>query len=247
MSTQPLLGAITGGQSNGRDDDRDEPSSLTTFLSIFHGGLIAPDSTTLSSLHAILNEPDASVRDDLTERWRDHKLQELNFVGTVGALLAACLSSTGSWPDVLDNGRNQPWSIRACWYCGLVFSLFAVLTALQQSLRLHRLSAHREGLAWIRKGMTGKEKRGGEVQVRTWQVYAWQSSLVFLVAAVTCLVVGILVLVWVSTEFGPDKRPEDGWWDDSAKMAITFTAVVVAALSAFVFSQATLAMDGIKR
>ncbi|KAG7119664.1 hypothetical protein HYQ45_014904 [Verticillium longisporum] len=245
MSTQPLLGTISG-QSGNRDEDRSQTGSLATFLSIFHGGLVAPDSTTLDSLQAILNESDDALRDDLTERWRDHKLQELNFVGTVGALLAACLSSTGSWPDVLDNGRKQPWSIRACWYIGLVFALFAVLTALQQSLRLHRLSAHREGLKWIRKSMTG-EKTGGEVRVRTWQVYAWQASLVFLVAAVICLVAGILVLVWVSTEFGPDKKPEDGWWDDSAKMAITFTVVVVVSLVMFLLTQATLAMEGIKR
>ncbi|CRK29718.1 hypothetical protein BN1723_003595 [Verticillium longisporum] len=94
--------------------------------------------------------------------------------------------------------------------------------------------------------MTG-EKTGGEVRVRTWQVYAWQASLVFLVAAVICLVAGILVLVWVSTEFGPDKKPEDGWWDDSAKMAITFTVVVVVSLVMFLLTQATLAMEGIKR
>src|SRR5687768_14001491 len=105
----------------------------------------------------ILNAEDPNERDELTKTWRNHKLEELNFVGTLvcwgkrlrsgglkvwfvltrlfpqGALLAGCLSSTSSWPDVLNNGREKPWTVRALWLSGLVFALFSVLIAGLQS------------------------------------------------------------------------------------------------------------------
>lgn len=136
-----------------------------------------------------------------------------------GALLAGVLTSTGSWPTVLANGKTQPWTIRALWFSGTLFALFAVLIAAKQSLSLHRLSGHRDGLPYIRSCMSGKvDARSGRVEPRRAQVFAWQMSILLLTAAVFCMVSGITVLVWTSADWGPRKDAMGPWWDDSAKV-----------------------------
>lgn len=208
------------------------------------GGLIAPEQTTRKALSVLLNEDDPEEKDRLTEQWRDHKLAELNFIGVVGALLAGVLTSTGSWPTVLANGKTQPWTIRALWFSGTLFALFAVLIAAKQSLSLHRLSGHRDGLPYIRSCMSGKvDARSGRVEPRRAQVYAWQMSILLLTAAVFCMVSGITVLVWTSADWGPRKDAMGTWWDDSAKLAVTFTIVLGFTLGIFLFTQASLAVS----
>ena len=135
-----------------------------------------------------------------------------------GALLASCLSSTSAWPDVLNNGRDKPWSVRALWFSGLVFALFAVMIAGLQSMRLHRLSSHRDGLRKIRAGFARRRGPNGYAPER-FQLYAWEASQAFLVLSVLLMVIGIAVLVWVSTEYGPNKPRESGWWDENSKVS----------------------------
>lgn len=207
-------------------------------MRIFNIGAFFETSTAYDGIDLMLNCQDEEERDVLTRNWRDHKLEELNFVGTVvrfalsevhqialishahrfnqGALLATCLSSTSSWPDVLNNGQNKPWTVRTLWFSGLVFALFAVMIAGIQSMRLHRLSAHRDGLRKIRAGLARRRTTSG-YHPHWFQVYAWQASQVFLVLSVALMITGIAVLVWVSTEYGPNKPEGDGWWDENAK------------------------------
>ncbi|KAI1266345.1 hypothetical protein F5Y18DRAFT_26878 [Xylariaceae sp. FL1019] len=232
MSSQPLLGGAHDNRLKSNSKKRGLP-----FLNIIRGGLIAPSETTYDSIHIILNTTDREKQNDLTRRWMDHKLEELNFVGVVGALLSGCLTSTGSWPNVLDNGRKKPWVVRAFWHCGIIFAVFAVLIAVMQGLRLHRLSAHRDGLELIRKSMskdgnTHSSDHHIVIKPKSSLVYAWQASFSFLVAAVFCLIAGMLVLVWVGASPGPDKSAND-FWDDGALLALVFTIVVV--LSTLVF------------
>ncbi|ETS76509.1 hypothetical protein PFICI_11896 [Pestalotiopsis fici W106-1] len=219
---------------------------LRYFQDFLRSGLIAPEQTTHKALSALLNEDDPDEKNRLTEQWRDHKLAELNFIGVVGALLAGVLTSTGSWPSVLSNGKTQPWTIRALWFSGTLFALFAVLIAAKQSLSLHRLSGHRDGLLYIRSCMSGQVTRDGRVEPRRAQVYAWQMSILMLTAAVFCMICGITVLVWTSAEWGPSKDGnQQSWWDDSAKLAVTFTIVLVFTLGIFCFTQASLAVSSV--
>lgn len=182
------------------DEDCDYPeegSGIGAFLGLFRGGLIAPTQTTYESIHYLLTAETREERDELTKSWRDHKLAELNFIGVVGALLIGCLTSTGSWPTVLDNGTESPWTVRTCWYTGIVFSLFAVLTALQQSVRLHRLSAHKDSLKNIRHFMGYKARdREGVLRIKPkrLQIYGWQASVTFLTLSVVALLVGMTIL-----------------------------------------------------
>lgn len=98
-----------------------------------------------------------------------------------------------------------------------------------QSMRLHRLSAHRDGLRKIRAGFArrrvakrdGSGSSGGsqeEYRPHKFQLYAWEASQAFLVLSVVLMVIGIAVLVWVSTEYGPNKPKENGWWDENSKV-----------------------------
>jgi hypothetical protein len=129
--------------------------------------------------------------------------------------------STGSWPEI----TAKPWYIRAIWYCGIVFALFSVLTAAQQSMRLHRLSAHRDGLHYIRLCLVRERKRldseGGQLKLvpRPFQVWSWQSSMMFLILAASCLLFGMLLLVWTSVW---EKTTGVGW-DDDAKVRAMFS------------------------
>ncbi|KAF4448395.1 hypothetical protein F53441_8203 [Fusarium austroafricanum] len=182
-----------------------------------HFSFLGETSTSADTIIQMLNEDDQTQKDEMTKNWRDHKLQELNFVGTLGALLASCLSTTGSWPDVLPNGRNKPWSVRTMWFSGLVFALFSVVIAGVQSMRLHRLSAHPDGLSMIRNSLVRKRQSDNKARPSWLQVYAWEFSLAFLVLAIFCMVIGLTILIWAGTEFGPSKSREDGWWDGNSK------------------------------
>ncbi|TKA32464.1 hypothetical protein B0A50_01572 [Salinomyces thailandicus] len=227
-------------------NDTGRAASVGAFMSLFRGGLIAPTDTTYDAIAHLLTAETLAERDELTTQWRDHKLEELNFIGVVGALLAGCLTSTGSWPTVLHNGRQAPWTVRTCWYTGMVFALFAVLTAAQQSIRLHRLSAHKDSLKNIRHFMGCKVRdREGVVRIkpRRFQVYGWQASVMFLTLSVVTLVLGMCILIWSATQFGPYKREsETGWWDSNAKLAVTWSVLTLATILAFLFAQASLAM-----
>lgn len=109
--------------------------------------------------------------------------------------------------------------MRALWFSGLVFALFAVMIAGLQSMRLHRLSAHRDGLKKIRAGLARCKGPDG-YRPHKLQIYAWDASQIFLVLSVALMVAGISVLVWVSTEYGPDKPSDRGWWDENSKVSI---------------------------
>ncbi|KAF2686088.1 hypothetical protein K458DRAFT_441723 [Lentithecium fluviatile CBS 122367] len=244
MADAPLLGGAndatrsTGSRlSNARNVDS-HAGKLRSVFKILRGGLIAPADTTYATIMILLNCDSAEERDKLTMQWRDHKLNELSFIGVVSPLTAVCLVSTGSWPEI----SAKPWYIRAIWYCGIIFALFSVLTAAQQSLRLHRLSAHREGLHYIRLCLVRDRKRldseEGQLKLvpRPFQVWSWQSSMMFLIMAVCCLLFGMLVLVWSSVWEGMKEVV----WDDDAKLAITFTAVLLASIAYFFATQISL-------
>ena len=203
-------------------------------LAVAKGGLTVPSRTTYDSILLLLTAETEEERDELTKQWRAHKLEELNFVGVVGALLSGCLTSTGSWPTILPNGRSAPWTVQTCWYSGIVFALFSVLTAAQQSIRLHRLSAHKHGLKSIRSVMTSRRKTAGgavELRPRRLQVLGWQASTMFLTLSVLAMILGMCIKFWCSTGYGPYKLESSGhgWWDDNVKVSSTGMDIVTGA------------------
>ena len=154
-----------------------------------------------------------------------------------GALLAGCLGSTGSWPVILDNDNSRPWAVRAIWHGGLVFALFGVLIAAQQSIRLHRLCAHRDGLQLLRGGLAMERGPDG-YRPHLKQVWAWETSVVFLAASVVCLITGLTALMWVSAGYGPGRPDDvDWWWGENSKVRSCNCALSMNRLSRyFLFS-----------
>jgi len=218
---------------------------MGAILQMFSGGLIAPTKTTYDTIQLLLTAETKKERDELTKQWRDHKLAELNFIGVVGALLTGTLTSTGSWPTILKNGQESPWTVRTCWYAGIVFGLFAALTAAQQSIRLHRLSAHRDALRNIRHfmGSRMRDKEGVlRIKPRRFQVFGWQASIMFLTLSVVTMLVGMCILIWSSTQFGPAKSQRDGWWDSNSKLTVTWSIITLGTIVAFVMAQVSLTM-----
>lgn len=120
---------------------------------------------------------------------------------------------------MLGNGRQQPWTTKTFWYAGIVCALFSVLTAAQQSMRLHRLCAHRDGLQRIRNCMMHPEvDKDGFYRPRRWRVYTWQISPMLLALSVLCMITGMGVMIWVGAGLGPLKKEYEEWWDSNAKV-----------------------------
>ncbi|KAI9733647.1 MAG: hypothetical protein M1834_003249 [Cirrosporium novae-zelandiae] len=199
---------------------------------------IFKSDTTYDPIYLLLNAHDEQDRDHLTNRWKENKLAELNFVGIVGALLAGVLTSTGSWPNILPDGSPTPWTVRSCWYCGIILALLSVVTAAQQSIRLHRLSGHRDAEEKIRS-LLSKKYTGADGQIlpRIAQIYAWQLAVLFLTASVLAMFVGMFILIWSSTGRSPPGEP---WWDQEAKMAVSFTVVATFTFGLFLAQQVTM-------
>ncbi|KAF2496715.1 hypothetical protein BU16DRAFT_525861 [Lophium mytilinum] len=233
--TSPML------ESGERDTRKSVKTSLSRTASIIHfflGGIVSPDAVAYEPIEILLNTEDEKERDELTRQWRNHKLEELNFVGIVSALLAGVLTSTGSWPNILPNGGPNPVSVRATFYAGIILALFSLLTSASQTIRLHRMSAHRDAPLRIRRLL-----RGPHGHPRKAQIYAWQLPVAFLTAAVVCMVVGMFMLVWSATA-GWREAGEEGWWNENSKMAVAFTVVAVASIGAFLAGHYSLYEDG---
>jgi hypothetical protein len=86
-------------------------------------------------------------------------------------------------------------------------------------MRLHRLSAHPDGLKMIRSSLGRKRLSDSKSLPSLLQVYAWEFSLAFLVLSVSCMVVGLTILIWAGAEFGPSKPKDNGWWDANSKVS----------------------------
>ncbi|CAC9889992.1 unnamed protein product [Aureobasidium pullulans] len=150
------------------------------------------------------------------------------------------LSGTGSWPVIQPNGKISPWTVRACWYCGILFAVAAVLTALQQSIRLHRLSCHQHPGKYIRRLISQQHPdRNGLILARKSHVMLWQCGTYFLSLSALSMLVGMFILIWDATDpiAGGFKR---AWWTGEAKLAVTFSIIGFFIACVFVFQQFAL-------
>ena len=68
------------------------------------------------------------------------------------------------------------------------------------------------------KKITGKGAHAAAVFAAAPQAYASAPDLLRVNGLL--MVIGIAVLVWVSTEYGPNKPKENGWWDENSKVSL---------------------------
>jgi hypothetical protein len=77
------------------NEQRKRESGCFCAPQIFGGGIYLPDPSTYDPIEILLNTHDKKTREELTMRWRDNKLSELNFVGVVvcmaGAVVDLCV------------------------------------------------------------------------------------------------------------------------------------------------------------
>jgi hypothetical protein len=141
------------------------------------------------------------------------------------ALLAGVLTSTGSWPTILPSGMPSPWPVRTSWYCGIILSLLSIISAADQTVRLHRLSSHRDGLPNIRKLLAkgSRTTKTGRRAPSLTQIMAWQTPVMFLITATICMVVGMFLLVWSATA----NVISPGLWDDQLKVWYPVTCIEI--------------------
>ncbi|KXH60528.1 hypothetical protein CNYM01_00005 [Colletotrichum nymphaeae SA-01] len=235
------IGMCEGERSTLRSVKNQSSRAVSFIVHIFRGGLFSPPTLTYDPLLLLLNHDDQDERNKLTEKWKDNKLQELNFVGVVSALLANVLTSTGSWPNLLPPETTTPWPVRTCWFCGIAFALASVLTAADQTIRLHRMAGHRDGLVLIRQSLRTQDRvligTEWKYRPRKTQVYAWQLSVLFLAGAVLCMISGMIFLVWsaVAEDIGRGKG-----FDDNGKVAVIFTSFALITAIIFALGQTTL-------
>ena len=142
-----------------------------------------------------------------------------------------------------------------------------MLAVAQQSMHLHRLSAHRDGLKRIRSCVCHKLPNSkGCFEPRKLRIYAWQVGPALLVGSVLLMVLGMSIMIWEGTKLGPLTTHDDnpGWWQstskveflllycsfflfmflcslaDASQMAVTWTIVLTISLSAYAAARLTL-------
>lgn len=114
----------------------------------------------------------------------------------------------------------------------------SVLTALQQSIRLHRLSCHEYANKSIRRLLRKKHRdKDGKWSPRILQVYTWQLSASLLTLAALAMLAGMFILIWSSTGH---EKVGTSWWNGDAKMAVTFSIVTFLIALIFLIQQFTL-------
>jgi len=132
-------------------------------------------------------------------------LADKNLLTFEATILMVVSTSTGSWPDILSNDRQSPWWVRTCWYCSMILALCSILSAADQTVRLHRIASHRDGWKNLRSLLAKtSDKRGrinntGRMQPYALQIYTWQLSAMFLVTSTITLIAGMFLHVWSGT------------------------------------------------
>ena len=75
---------LEGTSHQSRSNDKNEDGwTLLGLLQFFGGGIYAPDPSTYDPIEILLNTEDEEQKDNLTLKWKNSKLSELNFVGIV--------------------------------------------------------------------------------------------------------------------------------------------------------------------
>ncbi|KAI4190980.1 MAG: hypothetical protein L6R41_000430 [Letrouitia leprolyta] len=92
----------------------------------------------------LLNAADDKEADELTEKWTQGKLQELQYVGLSSALVTGTIASAFSWYSV----ASDPWTTEACWASAMVMARTAISLASQQTIGLSRLCSCEDG--WLK-------------------------------------------------------------------------------------------------
>ena len=177
--------------------------------------------STHDPIDLLLNEPDALQQRERTRLWRESKIAELTAAAyTVrslhhsssarfssidienpkwfpqSALTASVVAGAFSWTST----ASFPWTTRAIWYSSLVMALISITTSTQQSILLHRMGSHAEGLNRLQNLLRSKNAiaAGGVVpaKARPIQLYVWQIPVNLLNVSIFLFIIGLAIQIF---------------------------------------------------
>ncbi|MCJ1235150.1 hypothetical protein MMC14_003116 [Varicellaria rhodocarpa] len=158
---------------------------------------------------SLLNAPDETEAEKLTERWMKAKLKELNYVGLTAALISGVV--IGSFSTY--SAPSDPWTTHALWLSALLLALTSISIATQQSIGLNRLSSNENGLYKIRRLLgednpryhpydrglyvsDNEQSKEPRVRIRKSQLWIWQTPVMLLNFALLLYIIGLMTAVF---------------------------------------------------
>ncbi|KAE9375873.1 hypothetical protein N431DRAFT_556199 [Stipitochalara longipes BDJ] len=181
-----------------------------------------------TTLNLILNECDETQRHELINTWKQNRLDDLERINLIAALVAGVISSAFSWYNITES----PWSTKALWYCGLLFAMAAITTGGVHSAGLHRLSCHPLWHEKLREALgTPINGDSSRWRPRTLQPIIWQTPNTMLKLSITCFLVGLVILIWDIAE-----NTGVSWMNNDMKVAILFTIAATISFLLYVIS-----------
>lgn len=95
-----------------------------------------------------------------------------------------------SWTSI----PNAPWTTRAVWYSSLIMALISITTSTQQSILLHRMGSHTEGLDRLQGLLrSGNAVAGVPAKPRPMQLYIWQIPVNLLNVSIILFLIGLAI------------------------------------------------------
>ena len=190
--------------------------------------------STHDPVELLLNEPDASERRERTRLWRESKILELTTAAyTVShttqqhfssidqkhltipqsALTSSVVAGAFSWTSI----PSVSWTTRATWYSSLVMALVSITTSTQQSILLHRMGSHTEGLDRLQDLLRSRNAAAAAAGVlakpRPMQLYVWQIPVNLLNVSIVLFLIGLAIHIF-ATALAPDSKT----WTDEKKV-----------------------------
>ena len=126
------------------------------------------------------------------------------------ALTSSVVAGAFSWISI----PNAPWTTRAVWYSSLAMALISITTSTQQSILLHRMGSHTEGLDRLQDLLRSRKAVAGvPAKPRPTQLYVWQIPVNLLNISIILFLIGLAIQV-SAMAFARDSKT----WTDEKKV-----------------------------
>ena len=108
------------------------------------------------------------------------------------ALTSSVVAGAFSWISI----PNAPWTTRAVWYSSLAMALISITTSTQQSILLHRMGSHTEGLDRLQDLLRSRNAVAGvPAKPRPTQLYVWQIPVNLLNISIILFLIGLAIQI----------------------------------------------------
>lgn len=121
------------------------------------------------------------------------------------ALTSSVVAGAFSWTFI----PSVPWTTRAAWYSSLLMALVSITTSTQQSILLHRLGSHTQGLDRLQDLLRSRNVVAGDpAKSRPIQLYVWQIPVNLLNVSIILFLIGLAIHIFAMA------RDSKAWTDE---------------------------------